>query len=574
MIHYPVIPGFTGSNFTEEDFDLTTTAEQATFLPTNQFDGISDSGRPLNETQPGIVTFGNGVTVDVGQLKIAARYMYTYNSEGDAQSGFAGWNALQTDGAIAQTGLGFIMKGVHGDGSDFANFPNYRQYIEAVPNTQGNVRAGQRYDFRGRPNNGTITIGVANDNVTLAGNPYPSALDLKQFLEEATTPNVLINPEIFFYETIQADSHNFVEQLSGYAVYTPLGFETGVNDGYANNGVYTSATFTRIDNNGIINTTVQTGGGNTTSGARRYAAIGQGFFIARTNTEIPETQTSLAKTATPNITAGVTINAGLGITGEEVSFNNGMRRWIREDGSTSVFYRGASTSSVPLMTLNVVTNNQYVRPLNFVFDDNTTTGYDFGWEGVLNGRNDDDAYIKIDRSEYGLSSQPYAIDARIPIGISVDATRTTPISIEFEIAQMENFNPPNVYIYDAQTNLYHDVTNSNHTMMLPGGHYVDRFFVTFTNRTLSAPVIEAFADVTAYQNNAAMELTVFNPQAVELKSIDIYDLAGRLVTSSNPSEVLPNYTFDTSSYSQGIYIVKMVNIEDQQKSVKVSVSNR
>jgi hypothetical protein len=71
-----------------------------------------------------------------------------------------------------------------------------------------------------------------------------------------------------------------------------------------------------------------------------------------------------------------------------------------------------------------------------------------------------------------------------------------------------------------------------------------------------------------------MELTVFNPQAVELKSIDIYDLAGRLVTSSNPSEVLPNYTFDTSSYSQGIYIVKMVNIEDQQKSVKVSVSNR
>ncbi len=558
MLHYPTVPGFDGTNATIEDFNLTTTAEPADFLPESQFNGTSDDG------------------TDATPLEIAARYMYTYNSQGDVQSGFAGWNALQSDGAIAQTGLGFIMKGVIGTDGISTN-PNYREFIPSG-SFNNNVRAGQRYDFRGRANNGTITVGVANDNVTLAGNPYPSALDLKQFLFQATVPSVQINPEILFYETISADSHNFVEQLSGYATYTPLGFETGVNDGFAENGVYTSATFTRIDNNGVVNTTAPGGspGGDTTDGARRYAPIGQGFFLARTNTAIPASQTSLEKPATQNITAGQTINSGLGITGEQVSFTNDMRRLIKENGTSSVFYRGAGTnsSSLQFMTLNVVSDNQYARPLNLVFSDNTTPGYDFAWEASLNGRNDNDAYIMIDRSEYGLSSQPYTLGSRIPLGVAVDPALTAPISVEFEIAKMENFTPPNVYIFDAQTNLYHEITSTNHTMMVAPGHHVDRFFVTFVNRTLSNETIDAFADLNAYQNNAAMELNVFNPQAIDLKSIEIYDLAGRLVANSNPKEIQSNYTFNTASYAQGIYIVRMTNADDQQKSVKVSVSNR
>ena len=226
------------------------------------------------------------------------------------------------------------------------------------------------------------------------------------------------------------------------------------------------------------------------------------------------------------------------------------------------------------MTLNVVTNNQYVRPLNFVFDDNTTANYDFGWEARLNGRNDDDAYIRIEQSEYGLSSQPYTLGTRIPLGIAVDPQRTTPISIEFEIAKMENFNPPNVFIYDAQTDIYHNVSNGNQSILLPAGHHVNRFFVTFIDRTLSTIDVQAFADITAYQNNALMQLNIFNPQAIELKSIDIYDLAGRLVASKSPKVVQANYSFDTANYAQGIYIVKMTNADDEQKSVKVSVSNQ
>jgi hypothetical protein len=39
----------------------------------------------------------------------------------------------------------------------------------------------QRYDFRGKPNDGTISITVLNLQFTLTGNPYPSAIDLSAF---------------------------------------------------------------------------------------------------------------------------------------------------------------------------------------------------------------------------------------------------------------------------------------------------------------------------------------------------------------------------------------------------------
>ena len=98
--------------------------------------------------------------------------------------------------------------------------------------------------------------------------------------------------------------------------------------------------------------------------------------------------------------------------------------------------------------------------------------------------------------------------------------------------------------------------------------------MTFVNRTLSNQTVDALAELNAFQNNASMLLTIYNPQALDLESIEVYDMAGRLVDSSNPTEIQPDYSFNTASYAQGIYIVKMTNSDNQQKSVKVSVSNR
>ncbi|MGB3592522.1 MAG: T9SS type A sorting domain-containing protein [Nonlabens sp.] len=555
QLHYPTSAATPTVN--DNLFDLTRTASQATFLATSQFDGISDDGTAFTP------------------LRIAARYMYSYDSQANNVLGQQGWIAFQDDNTRVNTGLGFIMKGVIGDASLTTN-PNYRIYNGRAARST----AGQRYDFRGRPNNGTITVGVANDNVTLVGNPYPSALDLKLFLQENASGTIKIDPVALFYQSIVATSHDWIEQNSGYGSYTPLGFASGQNDGFENNGSFVQAQFTRINNDGTIDAGTAADPAASIDGGRRYAPVGQGFFIARNNTDIPATTTSLARPATPDITAGTTISTSPNITGEIIQFNNSMRKWYRENGVDSFFERGtnnqtttSTSGALSMMTVNFIMDNQYVRPLSFVFSPNTTFGYDYSWESPLSGRTWTDAYARVENGEYGLSSQPFSESSWLPVGIAVDPTLTAPINVEFEVSSLKNLSPSGIYLFDAQTNIFHDITSSNQSIMVDPGHHVDRFFITFQNTTLSNPDLLKLSDLNAYQNNEIRELSVHNPQAIDLKSIEIFDLAGRLVIDRNVNSIEPQYTFDTADYASGIYVVRITDKQAQVKSVKVSITN-
>ena len=50
--------------------------------------------------------------------------------------------------------------------------------------------ARSTFDFRGKPNNGTITNPIASEQLTLIGNPYPSALDAADFLWDTDNSNL------------------------------------------------------------------------------------------------------------------------------------------------------------------------------------------------------------------------------------------------------------------------------------------------------------------------------------------------------------------------------------------------
>jgi hypothetical protein len=51
-----------------------------------------------------------------------------------------------------------------------------------VDGVQNNPGGAQRYDFRGKPNDGTINIPILSGEWILTGNPYPSAINLQAFL--------------------------------------------------------------------------------------------------------------------------------------------------------------------------------------------------------------------------------------------------------------------------------------------------------------------------------------------------------------------------------------------------------
>jgi hypothetical protein len=578
QIKYPTVD--TGGAITPTTTDYTTTSGDSQILSYSTQYGQSDDGS-INGTP----------------LRIAGRWLWTYDSGGNATTGYAGWsifNGAQTN----KSGYGFTMKGVVDNGT--------------LNNGTFNGATGQRYDFRGRPNNGTIFVGVGNDNATLAGNPYPSGLDLKKFIEVnagnqggSSVNDVKMDPWVEFWESQEESSHMLTSYLGGYGRYVPLGFAKELLTGeFTTTGTYQEAVFRRTNNDGTINLSAPVGGppnppgplGSTNGniipdGKRRYAAIGQGFFISRTNTDVDYSENingipdAFAQSATTNISPG--INGGIlgpGITGEAIEFNNSMRVFQREDGDTSFFKVAPGNTDpqstiaarqIPKMIINVIPNGIYARPLSFIFDDSTSQDYDYAWEGPISGRINTDAYIQIGNSgEYGLSSQAFDENMAIPLGIQIASSFTAPVDVEFEISFMANFDPAHVYLHDMLTGTYHDIKTANATLLIAPGHYTDRFEITFkdTTGTLGNDNIEA-TNFDVFQNNGTRELTVLNPNLKEVAKISLYDLAGRLVFSEKLSTAQTSYSFNTASLSSAIYIAKVTTNNNKETAVKVSISN-
>jgi hypothetical protein len=530
-------------------------AGMPTFLEAPQYNGRADNGTTRSP------------------LLIAGFWINNYDSSGNNETGYAGWIRLQNDASTLAAGYGFTMKG----SSTFGNHPNFREFNGAI---------GQRYDLRGRANNGTVSMGVANDNSTLVGNPYPSALDVKKFLEtnaqHVSGNDVKIDPEAQFWESQQEFSHLLINYNGGYGIYTPLGFEPGNENGYANSGTYTSPLFRRTDNDGNYLTQSNVSGGDVnTAGGRRYAAIGQGFFIQRTNSIVEPGPNAFERSATPFITDGVVIGSdnGTNIIGENVIFNNTMRLWVKENGASSIFKSGDSDTNVidpfaakdlPTMIINVVHLDTYVRPLQFIFDPSTSLDYDYAWEAQVIGRASDDAYIIIEDGEYSLSSQAYDESMRIPVGVQVDGNE--PKIVEFELAQLVEFDPANIYVHDTYNGVYYNIKDGNHRLLLQPGHYTDRFEITFTNTTLSNSTFD-LTNVEIYQDNKLKLLSVLNPEMKDVKKISLFDLAGRLVIEVVADNIENNYTIGTQAFATGIYVAKVTTNDDYEKTVKVSIAN-
>ena len=138
----------------------------------------------------------------------------------------------------------------------------------------------QLYDFRGKPNNGTISNPVADGDFTLVGNPYPSAMDSVEFIHDPQN-QLAINGTLFYWEQDASlpstQSHVLQDYVGGYSSFT-------INS----SGVITSnvpAVFTRYDELDNVQPLLAGQPTNGTKQAQRYIPIGQGFMVeGRTGT--------------------------------------------------------------------------------------------------------------------------------------------------------------------------------------------------------------------------------------------------------------------------------------------------
>ncbi len=537
----------------------------------NRSFGVQHLYEPLPATSvtaalQSLTTTGREGTL-IPSMTISTRWLYTFKTPGTEA---AGNYARMNSNNAAPAGFGFIMKGLG----------------LAAPGSD------QVYEFRGRPNSGTFSIPVGEPlfnpadpmspfpQMTLAGNPYPSALDLNQLFYDADNEELAA---LWYYdEDRTVPSHYYSEKPFGYGVWVPGTQDVSNLSDNNPSGTYTAAPFYFYYAGGGNGGTGQGTGSNDQN--KRYAPIGQGIMFVGDTFSV-----------TPPLPDGY------------VKIKNSHRIFIKEGTAGSVFQRpdgddtaveenlnGDPTLSTaaetidtrtPMLRLWAVFDEAVTRDMVIAFYDQATDGYDRGLDGVSAQDLKTDAYFPIGndnaRRPFVINGIQYAQNKQIPIAFKLNKPTTIQLLLKEEIKKPYQ----HVYLFDSQENTYKELTAATaagSTLSLPAGKYDRRFYIVFRNPNIKkdTPKTEletraiVLENVTFFQNNPQQQLEVSNPEGYTIKSAAVYDMSGKLVISESNIGDNNKYSFYTGNLSDGVYLVKLMTADDIAIDYKAIVHNQ
>ena len=455
--------------------------------------------------------------------KISNRWLYSFQNGQD----YYGWSALTPSSSLVP-GVGYTQKG-----TGMANADGLQEYI-----------------FEGKPNNGTIL--VAADDVdgdtttesddgsrttTLIGNPYPSALDARQFIIDNSGT---INGTILLWEQWAGNSHILAEYQGGY--------------GYIN----TMATARAYQYQGVEIADPVDPMARGIKTPRFNIPVGQGFFVE------------------------VISDSG------NIEFNNGQRIFIKEsdaDGnnspnSGSVFSRSANNHDIQdgeaeeenpyqLIRMEFKTSGGASRRFVLGFSETATDGFDYGLDGgYVNDLPEDDMGSILNNKQYVIQAfAPITPEKEIDLTINVSGD----YNYSLEAVEFSNLDEnQEVYLRDNLTNTYFNLRNGNaYEFTSAPGQFNDRFYIVFKNsQTLSNEDI-LLENTLIYMNNLEEKLFIkgLNQDA---KSITLTNMLGQNLKSMVD---VSNNTMENGiiihNLNSGIYVVNIETEGNDQLSKKI-----
>lgn len=466
----------------------------------------------------------NGITSN-GNLSIAAYWIWRYLSG----SNYSEWIQSGANSNI-EAGQGFTMKGTAGTDN-----------INVGENTVNNPGSAQRYDFRGKPNDGNITVTVGADKFTLTGNPYPSALHLNEFLLDPSNSDCT-GVAYFWEQNRNINSHYLTSYQGGYGTYSPI--STSLTE----YGVYVPATFNTYNADGTINTSAAYPSGLIIE--RKYIPIGQGFMIKGNSTVTP---------------TSVTLKNSHRYFHKESDGYSQFERGIANQHNQSNIENNPTNENITVIRLNVILNNQFTKPLALVLSPNATDGIDRGIDALspVEETVPNDVYFLINQKKYVIQGVSFDVNKRIPLGIKANNAST----FKFDSTITSNLNESQViYLYDAFDNSYHDIKNGYYEVSLSAGVYNNRFEITFDNQLLSNNT-SLSAEFTILQNHSTNTVEILNPNGLDIKSIKLYDLSGKKVLEKHRIGTQTTYQMETLGFSNGTYLIE-INSTNNLKTIK------
>jgi hypothetical protein len=442
----------------------------------------------------------NGKTSPVG---IADYWIWKYSNR--PSDNYSQWQHVRSTGTL-KPGEGFTMKG---------------------PGT-GSITTAQNYVIEGKPNNGDINLPINTGNEYLVGNPYASALDAHKFITDngpviaGTDVGPIINGTLYFWEHWGGGSHYLSAYQGGYATYTLAGGVPAASYGTNDPDVGTGGTPTKVPG--------------------RYIPVGQGFFVKAESDGM-------------------------------VNFNNSQRAFQIEDNTNSVFVKSTNTKNNKTasteeenkdkrLKIRIGFNsvNTIRRQLLATLDDNSTSGYDWGYDAPYNDSQMDDMYWMINSDKYTVQATDEINDqAVLPLGIHTKSSGINSITLD----KLENApNNLKVYLHDKELNIFHDLNDGAYDTHLEAGEHLERFEITFSNQvSLSNDDFES-SHLEVYLSNDSESIIINNPKLLVIQNTKVYNVLGQVVLESDLATIAKFIELPAKQIKTGTYIIRLKTEEN------------
>ena len=431
------------------------------------------SGSPYNGL-PAITDVSGEVTTP---LSLSTMWLYKYIQ---GSGSYYDWVALDQNSAL-NPGEGFSMKGSGASGAD------------------------QNYVFYGAPNNGEYTFSINAGEESLIGNPYPSALDTNKFILD----NATVFDALYFWVDGGSTSHILSNYLGGYAIRNLTG------------GTPPSVFSTLIG--GL-------GSAGSITVPKRYAPIGQGFFIKA-------------------------------YASGSIVFNNSQRDFKKESEGEAIFYRNQNDQTENLdqfIRLGYEDPEGFHRQLLLGFLPNSTAdvNYNPGYDALLKICRDDEMFFVIEQDldkKYAIQGvDAFSDTMEFPLGILISETGLHQIMID----EVENFQHT-IYLKDNILNTTHNLSDANFNVNLPIGNHLDRYSLVFMPQNSLSTTDQTLSNLTVFYDGNK-NVVVNNKDRMQLKNITIYNVLGQEILRLNDNINNSNRVQIPFNQSQGIYFVKVV----------------
>ena len=497
-------------------------------MPYTIRDGIKDGTISAN---PKPINFGTAFdfadTAISNPIKTSDRWIWSYNSQivrGDEWANYYQWSHITSQGNV-KVGEAFTMKGTGG---------------------VANITDTQNYSFIGKPNSGTITLNLAQDNSYLIGNPYPSALDADEFIKDnlkdclgcRSTVNSFSGALYFWDHFELSNNHILAEYEGGYATYTLMGGVAAINNSPLNL------------NDGAIGANIP----------KRYIPVAQGFFIdGFVDFEVTGAQI-------PTV-----------VQGGPILFKDNQRVFQRETTPSSVFMKTTivtttNVDSRPKIRLGFISSIGTHRQILVGVDSNSTKGFDFGYDARILGAQENDMYWEINKEKFVIQAVPdFNSDQTIPLGI----LSKNEGEVKIKIDKLENISSnTNIYLYDNQTTMYHDLRNSEFKTTLAIGEFNKRFSLKFENiqtSSLDVKENESNDDITVYYSKKTLFIKNNEPDTT-VNKVSLFNILGQVIENEKPeNQEQQNIQIPIKNVSSGVYIAKLKTSKGVEISKKVIV---